>query len=940
MVQHYLSHSVAPRDTDRLEIDFVELTFTEGGSPQTFGLRVEGAFNTTAGAPPEALLRDIVNSINVNVTPNLDGNLIPGDNVQVHSVLKRAGQTVAQGDVTAWFRSNQPVRVLLVPIMRNDYNDADLRNLRATVDTNLAELRSRIWPTGRVEFYWSPTIYRATDVLLLGGSTIDIGDTLTLYDASHNIDSARRWWNETHDPDVMVAFGVVDPPVNDGNAAGKAFWPSWSEMFNAAGLSALDALCDVGATAVNILTFGLADASCNLEVPLYVGWGEGTGNASELIGHEMGHIFNLVQPYVPNGDLTDNFSHSVFDEIDGGECGTELDSGAIFNPAKTLYRSMGVNEPVVNPLTGQQLRANLTMTDTWVFASDPPITVTSEALVRRGKAIMSYACGRGNANSFFEPVDVIGIYFEYAAAPARNFFDSLLPGGMAAVSTTYPTAPAAPASPTPIVVPGTRLYVSGLVNSAATTGEFRRVEVLGDAAPLDISYQTGYWLVQLDGASQEITRTGVFPVFTTSDAGLSDGPAQSDTGFFAATVLAQSNLARLELRFEETLLDSLSAGSAAPTVSLTSPVGGEYGSGSIPVTWNATDIDGDDLTITVLYSMDDGATWSVVGFSEGASGTFELPVVNLGGSSAARVKVVASDGFHSGEATSAAFKVASQPPVPYIGTPVDGERFLEGQTVALTGGAFDAQDGALTGAALVWSSDRDGALGTGEALDVVLSVGTHVVTLEATNSLGYSESVAVTITVAGDYDFDGIADADELNEGLNLLTSSDAFSDADNDDLPLVMERARGLNPGVADSDGDGRDDDVEIAEGTDPGTADTPLPADKLVASPASLTFDGDLSLGTAMPQAQVILGSREPVSWTLTADVDWLASVRIEGETPGSTTIIVNTEKFAADGTYTGNLFFDSDLGMVTVPVTATITNLVVEPTTKYVYLPLVLR
>ena len=942
MIQHYLSHSVAPRSTDSLEIDYVEITFMENGTLHTYGIRYTGAFPTTPGAPADALLRDIVNSVNINVTPNLDGNLIPGDNVQVQSVLKRAGRVVAQGNTTAWFRPNQPVRVLLVPIMRNDYNASHLRNLKQTANANLGDLRGRIWPTGRVEFYWSPAVYTADDVLWLGGDTVDIGDTLMLYDASHNLDSARRWWNETHDPDVMIAYGVVEPEINTGGAAGKAFWPNLSQMLNLAGLEALDTLCDIGATAVNVLTFGLADASCDLEIPLYVGWGERSSNASELIGHEMGHIFGLVQPVAPNGDLFDNFSHSVYDEIDGGECSSLPNDGAFFNAAKTLYRAAGVNVPVVNPLTGAQFRPQLTATDTWTFG-DPAQTVTSEALFPRGKAIMSYACDRNNNNVFFEPADVLGIYYEYTAAPARNFFDDLLPGRASAAGAQQPAARTA--NPTPKFVPGTRLYVSGLVSKTTSTGEFRRVEVLGENAPLDLSYQTGYWLVQLNGNGQEITRTGVFPVFRTMDAG---GAAhteepENDTGFFAATILAQDTLANLELRREDTVLDTLSAGSSTPTITLSSPTGGAYASGTITVTWSANDADGDDLSIAILYSDDGGVNWLPVGFSDEANGSHALPIANLAGSTDAaaftsRVKVIASDGFHIGENTSNAFTIAAQPPLAFISTPLEGDSFLEGQPVYLYGGAVDNQDGELSGSALRWFSDQDGDLGTGESSETFLNIGTHLLTLEATNSEGLSDSAMVTVTIIGDYDYDGIPDEDELSTSRNVLMPADAFEDADGDGLPYVMEIAQGLNPVAADSDGDGRNDDDEIADGTDPSTSDSPLPADTLTAFPAALTFESDRALGTAMPQAQVILSSYNAVSWTLTADVDWLAAVKVEGVTPDSTLILVNTENLEADGVHTGNLFFASSLGTATVPVTATITSLPTD--TRWVYLPLILR
>ena len=44
-----------------------------------------------------------------------------------------------------------------------------------------------------------------------------------------------------------------------------------------------------------------------------------------------------------------------------------------------------------------------------------------------------------------------------------------------------------------------------------------------------------------------------------------------------------------------------------------------------------------------------------------------------------------------------------------------------GTTIPLRGVATDPEDGSLTGSRLVWSSDRDGILGTGQSINVVLS---------------------------------------------------------------------------------------------------------------------------------------------------------------------------------------------------------------------------
>jgi hypothetical protein len=79
-----------------------------------------------------------------------------------------------------------------------------------------------------------------------------------------------------------------------------------------------------------------------------------------------------------------------------------------------------------------------------------------------------------------------------------------------------------------------------------------------------------------------------------------------------------------------------------------------------------------------------------------------------------------------------------------------------GTSITLQGAATDPEDGVLTGSSLVWSSDIDGQLGTGQTINVVLSgpavpchpeIVTHVVRLRATDSNGHTVEVTIRISV-------------------------------------------------------------------------------------------------------------------------------------------------------------------------------------------------
>jgi hypothetical protein len=187
--------------------------------------------------------------------------------------------------------------------------------------------------------------------------------------------------------------------------------------------------------------------------------------------------------------------------------------------------------------------------------------------------------------------------------------------------------------------------------------------------------------------------------------------------------------------------------SNAPTVTITSPLGGEVVTGTLSASWTASDADEDDLTYTLFYSADDGQTWNML-TTGWTSDTIDLDTLALPGSQQARLRVLVNDGVKTGQADSAAFEVTTKLPSSLILLPEDGQEFAAGELVSLQGVAWDAEDGSLGEAALVWSDSVSGMLGTGSILYTVsLSPGWHTITLTATDSDGMSTSVSVTIRV-------------------------------------------------------------------------------------------------------------------------------------------------------------------------------------------------
>ncbi len=111
-------------------------------------------------------------------------------------------------------------------------------------------------------------------------------------------------------------------------------------------------------------------------------------------------------------------------------------------------------------------------------------------------------------------------------------------------------------------------------------------------------------------------------------------------------------------------------------------------------------------------------------------------------------RVTDDDGATSPPARVVITVVANQDPTATIASPPDQAAFSPGEIITFTGSATDHEDGALAGAALVWTSSLDGQIGTGTSFTRSdLSEGTHRITLTATDSYGSHGSASVTIRV-------------------------------------------------------------------------------------------------------------------------------------------------------------------------------------------------
>ncbi len=243
-------------------------------------------------------------------------------------------------------------------------------------------------------------------------------------------------------------------------------------------------------------------------------------------------------------------------------------------------------------------------------------------------------------------------------------------------------------------------------------------------------------------------RTAVLAACDASPAAYTDDQDQSS--WFWEIVPFPTGTARIVIQHGLTQIASRSVSARAPVVTLISPNGGEQwsASGTYTIAWNASDADGDALYYTLQYSRDAGESWQAIAVNL-TSAQYLVDASVLGGSTQALIRVTATDGVNTAQDTStAAFTISRKPPLVGITLPRPDAVLKPGMPIDLIGLATDVEDGPLADNACVWSSNRQGIIGTGRVTTASnLVSGFHTLTLTVTDSDGQSSTASATIFV-------------------------------------------------------------------------------------------------------------------------------------------------------------------------------------------------
>jgi len=210
------------------------------------------------------------------------------------------------------------------------------------------------------------------------------------------------------------------------------------------------------------------------------------------------------------------------------------------------------------------------------------------------------------------------------------------------------------------------------------------------------------------------------------------------------------------------VLNELPVSANAPLVSNVTPATAMTLNGTYALTWTASDPDKDKLYYSVEYNPDvtsSTSVWTVL-IDDLETPSWTEDFSHLPGGQHAKIRVTADDGVLSTSALSAEFQVTAKSPEVFIvdsnakqhkaGTGAsDLFSYAAGSNVFLEAESYDLQDEWLPESGLKWTSDISGALGSGSRLRVgSLAVGTHTVTVTATNSAGLKTTDSVTVQIS------------------------------------------------------------------------------------------------------------------------------------------------------------------------------------------------
>lgn len=258
-----------------------------------------------------------------------------------------------------------------------------------------------------------------------------------------------------------------------------------------------------------------------------------------------------------------------------------------------------------------------------------------------------------------------------------------------------------------------------------------------------------YSLRLVDQSSATLYASGMIPT----------GPGASSAYHISVPDLPAT--ARIELLHQGVVQDVITRSTHAPSVVLQTPLSSSTLTDTTTVTWTAVDNDGDALVYD-LYWRPEGAveSWEVIAIGAQTT-TLQVETRDLPAGATGTFRLVARDGLNRAEAMVNGLTLANHAPQVAIVSPLDGEVFTQGEFIDFLSRARDVDELNWSVPSVTWTSSLDGVLSTNgdpllggglpainATLPTALSIGTHVLTVEACDSTVQCVTDSVTITVA------------------------------------------------------------------------------------------------------------------------------------------------------------------------------------------------
>lgn len=314
---------------------------------------------------------------------------------------------------------------------------------------------------------------------------------------------------------------------------------------------------------------------------------------------------------------------------------------------------------------------------------------------------------------------------------------------------------------TDTAVPADYLLVAGLWNRTDDVAQFTEaVTFTGERASVGVPLDRADLVVVATGPDGQV-QVGVSVAGTAEACSHSEATPHPDHELFAFNVTLPNTIDPRTVenvsvfnRLSGAEVARLERSAHAPTLSIDSPVADATLEDTLRVAWRGADADGDDLRYYVRYSPDgvqrvplasnltaEELTLDMLPLPRVVSGTGFFEVLASDG---LQTTTVRTGGLHNGQL------LAGLPNAPFVHvmTPDDGKSFPFASTVLLHSSGWDIEDLDLDGGSIVWTSDLDGPIGFGRLTSTAsLSVGTHVLTVTATDTSGNSSFDTTSITI-------------------------------------------------------------------------------------------------------------------------------------------------------------------------------------------------